>query len=133
MAVLPFCPGLTVEIFVNGEPLPEYDGISDTSAAPNSITKYVEAKTDARFAHKFTFTDAFLFPSGDIRTSIYFDGDLICGKLTKTAELFMSNGHETSTRFSRVGDRRMKQDFLFEELVHWYVIDHIVMAMIIRH
>ncbi|KAI4714877.1 hypothetical protein J4E89_000560 [Alternaria sp. Ai002NY15] len=31
MAVLPFCPGLTVEIFVNGAPLPEYDDNSDNA------------------------------------------------------------------------------------------------------
>ncbi|KAH6875377.1 hypothetical protein BKA58DRAFT_399585 [Alternaria rosae] len=74
MAVLPFCPGLTVKIFVNGAPLPEYDDDSDTPASPTTITKYVEATSGARFVIKVSLTEGFPFSEGDMEAKISLDG-----------------------------------------------------------
>lgn len=52
MAVLSTCPGLKVEIIVNGEPLQEFDG-SEGDQAADTKTTYIEATTGAEFAVKY--------------------------------------------------------------------------------
>ncbi|KAI4960146.1 hypothetical protein J4E86_001766 [Alternaria arbusti] len=49
MAILPEHPGLEVKICVRGQQLHEYDD-DDKDAAPNTITKYIEARSGKEFS-----------------------------------------------------------------------------------
>jgi hypothetical protein len=52
MAIFHNVLGLKAEVLVNGEPLTEYD---DDSAELNTITKYIEAKSDKEFVLNYAF------------------------------------------------------------------------------
>jgi hypothetical protein len=52
MAIFHDVLGLKAEVLVNGEPLTEYD---DDSAELNTITKYIEAKSDKEFVLNYAF------------------------------------------------------------------------------
>jgi hypothetical protein len=56
MAIHPAHPGITVQIMVNGQPLPEFD---DTEAVqePSVMSKYIEAQAGSEFEITSTFTD----------------------------------------------------------------------------
>ncbi|CAO2658836.1 Nn.00g065590.m01.CDS01 [Neocucurbitaria sp. VM-36] len=71
MAVLSSCPGLTVEITVDDEPLPEYDDQKEKQTTDTKTT-YIEAKTGAEFAVKCTF--AAPFPAKDLSVLMLLDG-----------------------------------------------------------
>jgi hypothetical protein len=60
MATPPSCPGLHVEILVNGQLLQEYDDSDESSVPPNTITKYIEARSDVNFAVRVSFDKGFL-------------------------------------------------------------------------
>jgi hypothetical protein len=74
MAVLPWCPGLNVEILVDGQPLPEYDDMDDSPTHPNRITKYIEAQPGAEFVTRAIFDGEFRFPASDIEIGVEIDG-----------------------------------------------------------
>jgi len=114
MAVLPFCPGLTVEIFVNGAPLPEYDNDSDTPASPTTVTKYIEATSGANFAIKTIFTQEFPFLKGNIDAQISLDGRVVAGKILREAWFFEERLFEG--RNSQIGEQSKIQKFCFAEL-----------------
>jgi hypothetical protein len=78
MVVPPTCPGLCVEILVNAQPLKEYDDIEDSPELPNTITKFIEAPSDAEFAVRVTIDkNNFLFPAGDIEINTKLDGESV--------------------------------------------------------
>lgn len=66
MVTPPSCPGVIVEILVSGQPLPEYDDIDEGPILPNTVTKYIEAQSDAEFAVRVRFTDDLCYPAGDV-------------------------------------------------------------------
>lgn len=73
MVVPPFCPGAIIEVLVDGEPLPEYDDPDPSASEPNTVTKYIEAKSDAEFAIDIKFTDDFRYPASDIEAQVLLD------------------------------------------------------------
>lgn len=76
MAIHPNVPGLTVSIHVGGQDLPEYDGddLQDTSS--NTVTKYVEAVSGAKFAVSFRCdNNVFAFVDRAMVVDVHCDGD----------------------------------------------------------
>jgi hypothetical protein len=69
MAVHPEYPGLTVQILVNGEPLPEYED-EDATDNPKVVTKYIEAQAGTDFEIERVYPDG-LSGSDDVRTRCY--------------------------------------------------------------
>jgi len=114
MAVLPFLPGLEVEIIVNDVPLSEYDNDSDTPASPTTITKYVKATSGAHFAIKITLTEAFPFPKGDVQACISLDGRWLMGRIVREAQFFGSK--LTMGRLSQIGQHSKIQRLCLAEL-----------------
>ena len=114
MAVLPFCPGLAVEIFVNGAPLPEYDDNSDTSASPTTVTKYVEATSGANFAIKVSFTEGYPFPKGDVEARISLDGRVIHKGMNCEDRFYHTRLYQG--RSIQIGGHPKIQKFCFAEL-----------------
>ncbi|KAH4400484.1 hypothetical protein HBH92_232170 [Parastagonospora nodorum] len=71
MAVHPEYPGLTVQVVMNGEPLPEYED-EDATDDPKVVTKYIEAQAGTEFEIVQVFPDGFA-GSDDVRTRCYID------------------------------------------------------------
>ncbi|KAF2004868.1 hypothetical protein P154DRAFT_518926 [Amniculicola lignicola CBS 123094] len=76
MAIIPDQPSLQVEVLVNGTPLQEYDD-DEVEASPTSVTKYIEAKSGAEFAIRWTFTPP--FPKNTVMLDIFLDGKWMRG------------------------------------------------------
>jgi hypothetical protein len=68
------CPGVTVEILVDGQPLAEYDDIDAAPASLNTVTEYIEARSDVEFAVRVRFTADFLFPAANMEMRTVIDG-----------------------------------------------------------
>ncbi|KAF1940797.1 hypothetical protein EJ02DRAFT_379069 [Clathrospora elynae] len=116
MAILPSCPGLTVEVLVIGAPLPEYDDISDTPAPPNMLTKYIEAKSGAEFAMKLAFNQDFIYPAGNVLVQIFLDGKRVERTLIRASVLKNLSGHLISGRAAQVDSACVVQRFRFDKL-----------------
>ena len=114
MAVLPFLPGLAVEIVVNGASLPEYDDNSDTPASPTMVTKYVEATSGANFTIEVLLMEEFPFPKGHLEAEISLDGRVFMCELIREDQFF--NDHLMDGRHSQVGQYPKTQKFFFAEL-----------------
>ncbi|KAI4932744.1 hypothetical protein J4E85_003144 [Alternaria conjuncta] len=114
MAVLPFLPGLAVEIVVNGASLPEYDDNSDTPASPTMITKYVEATSGANFTIEVLLMEEFPFPKGHLEAEISLDGRVFMCELIREDQFF--NDHLMDGRHSQVGQYPKTQKFFFAKL-----------------
>ncbi|KAI4700112.1 hypothetical protein J4E81_004148 [Alternaria sp. BMP 2799] len=114
MAVLPFLPGLAVEIVVNGASLPEYDDNSDTPASPTMVTKYVEATSGANFTIEVLLMEEFPFPKGHLEAEISLDGRVFMCELIREDQFF--NDHLMEGRHSQVGQYAKTQKFFFTEL-----------------
>lgn len=116
MAVLTEVPGLKVEVIVDDEPLKEYD--DEQPAPPKTVSKYVEAKSDARFRICYSFTPPFpnsrailvrLFVDGIVMRTIYHHGACLGEKLFKNHHILFSQSFADGKWF--------EQDFRFSQLV----------------
>ena len=70
-------PGLKANIVVSGKELQEYDDDEDEAAKPNTVTKYIEAISNASFEIRWYISSPFPHSTHDIRVSVYLDGNLI--------------------------------------------------------
>ncbi|KAH5329958.1 hypothetical protein HBI23_165720 [Parastagonospora nodorum] len=104
MVTPPSCPGLHVEILVNGQPLQEYDDIDESSVPLNTITKYIEARSDVNFAVRARFDEGFLFPAGDIKFETTLDRRYEARCVIKAAKLFQAKGKISEGPTSRIGE-----------------------------
>jgi len=114
MAVLPFLPGLAVEIIVNDAPLSEYDDDSDTPASPTTVTRYIESTSGANFAIKVSLTEEFPFPAGNMLAEISLDGEVVACKRIREAEFFEE--HLFAGSSIQIGEHSKIQKFCFAEL-----------------
>lgn len=64
---------ITVAIIVNGQELKEHDDEDDVNDDQSSVSKYVEATSDAEFGI-MTSARSYQFTSDALRMSIYLDG-----------------------------------------------------------
>ncbi|KNG52249.1 hypothetical protein TW65_00717 [Stemphylium lycopersici] len=114
MVVSPTHPGLEVAVLVRGRPLQEYDDDSDEDPAPNTTTKYVEAKTGASFALSAQFKPP--FPTRyDVLMRLSIDGKPMAKWYCPREKLYDDVQKKEVVRWQRDG-KWMKQKFCFSEL-----------------
>ena len=78
MAIHPKLDGLTAEIICEGQALPEIDDADDEATQPNTIVKYIEAKSSAFFEVKMVVKpNSPLAQNEGIAMNIYVDG-VVC-------------------------------------------------------
>jgi hypothetical protein len=80
MAVHPDHPGLTVEFVVDGSVVEEYD--DNQPITPNTVTRYVEAVSDATFAIKFRLTSPFPITYGVV-IEVRLDGQKVFSSIIR--------------------------------------------------
>jgi len=111
MAILPEHPGLEVKICVRGQQLHEYDD-DDKDATPNTITKYIEARSGDKFSivaeYKPPFPDQY-----DVQAECCIDG-VGMKRLHRRDELFQD--WRLSTYPSYQGGEWVQQKFTFAKL-----------------
>ena len=112
MAVHPEHPGLEVRFYIKGFRAKEYD--DDKPALPNTVTKYVEAISGARFKIKHTFTNPFPSIYG-IKKVYYLDGKLVDSSVSLPSNLFIK-AHTCSGAYSRISRQSFNQKFCFSPL-----------------
>ena len=83
MAVHPEYPGLTAQVMVNGEPLPEYED-TDAIDDPKVVTRYIEAQAGTTFEIVQVFPDNFA-GSDDVLTKYYIDGQNVRSPIDTSA------------------------------------------------
>ena len=119
MAIIPSCPGVEVEVIVNRsrQPLHEYeDNNSNTPPPPNTITKYIEAKSGAEFAIHLLFTYGYRYPVGHIEELIKLDGEPVESYIIIPADFFHLFKHFVDGQCAQVGDYVVLQKFRFNQL-----------------
>jgi len=87
MAIHPHHPGLTVEFAIDGSVVKEYD--NDQPATPNTITKYVEAASNATFAIKYRFTSPFPIEYG-VKIEVRLDGQKVSSTVLNKDRIWRS-------------------------------------------
>ncbi|KAH7125266.1 hypothetical protein B0J11DRAFT_486692 [Dendryphion nanum] len=116
MAILPECPGLEVQIIVNDSPAKEYDD-EDADDPPKTITKYIEAVSDAKFKIQYIFTNRFSCKHG-VEVAFFVDGN--CAMSTVIAKNKLTSLIDTArfcegTRTTSNG-KQFVSDFYFSKL-----------------
>jgi hypothetical protein len=103
MVIPPSCPGVNVEILVDGQPLQEYDEIDECPVAPNTAIKYIEARSEAEFAVKVRIDHDFPFPAGDIEVKTILDQQHTARKILEVRKLFNPVGMLIEGYKARIG------------------------------
>jgi hypothetical protein len=99
------CPGLNVEILVDDQPLEEHDDMDDDLGDPNTITEYVEARSNAYFAARVKMNRDFPFPAGDLEIKTAVDEYYTRCTLIRAGNLYDSSGTIINGCFNHVSDR----------------------------
>ncbi|RMZ69282.1 hypothetical protein GMOD_00006017 [Pyrenophora seminiperda CCB06] len=113
MAVLDLYPGLEVEILVDDIPTREYIYISDTIPPPCHVTKYIVARTDARFAIRYTISRDFSLLAGELLASVYCDGNYVESYIARPEDIYCKTGHIITPPDTTVDGVLRKQVFKF--------------------
>jgi hypothetical protein len=113
MAILPHS-GLTVQIVVDGQPLPEYDD-EDPGQDPTLVTKYIEAQAGSEFRISHSYDENFR-PKQDIRASCYIDGTLVRRKVVCVAKHVQDKIHVIEGTIRIDGQLCVLQRFCFNNL-----------------
>jgi hypothetical protein len=85
MAILPECPGLKVEVFVQGRHMQEYDD-NEEDPSPKMVTKFVEAQSGANFSVVATFKPPFS-AQHDVMMRVIIDGKPMAKWLCRQEQL----------------------------------------------
>jgi hypothetical protein len=111
------CPGLKVEILVDGQPLQEYDYVDAGSVTSNTTTKYIQAQSNAHFAERVTSNHDFPFPACSASLSITLDQQYTTGALILGRERFDPLGTIVEGLGARIGhDTDALHEFSFVAL-----------------
>jgi hypothetical protein len=100
MAVHDDCPGLTVEILVDGKPLEEY-AYEEEDELPNTTTRYVECRSGTEFAIKTNFKAP--FAPMDILLVIWLDGTRVSSRVLRKYYLLKQPIIQSETRWMKDG------------------------------
>jgi hypothetical protein len=103
MVIPPSCPGLNVEILVDGQPLQEYDDVDKNPVPPNTVTKYIEARSNVNFSIRAKFDAKFPFPAGHVQFKTSLDQQHTQGNLIPAQYLFHPEGTMNEGYFSHTG------------------------------
>ena len=112
MAIHADYPGLTVEIYVDGKPLEEYEN-SEEEDVPETTTRYVECRSGAEFAIHTNFNAP--FSPADIAVRCSVDGIRVNGKLAKKHQLFDRTYIQNETHWKE-GRKWRASRLLFSDL-----------------
>jgi hypothetical protein len=104
MVVPPSCPALNVEILVDDQPLQEYDDVDEGPAPPNTVTKYIEAPSNAYFAIRVRINHDCPFPACDLEVKTIVDQQHIERNLIWAEEFCHATGMTTKGCSSRIGN-----------------------------
>jgi hypothetical protein len=114
MAVIDKVRGLEVQIWVQNQPLREYqDRTAKVSA--KTTERYVEAQSHAQFEIRYAFTKP--FPADrDVSMIVTIDGKDVDEPLIRPHELFETKGHVSSGPISAVGSSWEVQKYCFSPI-----------------
>jgi hypothetical protein len=104
MVVPPSCPGLNVDVLVDDQPLQEYDDVDEGPAPPNTVTKYIEAQSNAYFTLRVKNDHDFPFPAGDLEVTIIVDQLHTRRMLMRASKVFDQSGMAIEGCVSHIGD-----------------------------
>jgi hypothetical protein len=112
MAVHDDCPGLTVEILVDGESLEEY-AYEEEDELPKTTTRYVECRSDSEFQIRTNFKP----PSApmDISLHIWLDGTRVSKRILRKCDLLKQPNIQSEMRWMGHGAWRASR-YLFSSL-----------------
>jgi hypothetical protein len=105
MAVLPAHPGLSVQVVVDDQPLPEYDD-EDATQDDGSITKYIEACSGSEFKINLIYDKPFQ-KNKDLRVCCYIDGSLV-------SSLFFCGPHSITGKGYFIGELCRKEGAIWQ-------------------
>ncbi|KAF2740601.1 hypothetical protein EJ04DRAFT_597545 [Polyplosphaeria fusca] len=115
MAILPTCPGLRVEIIVNGISIEEHKNPPPDPSQPKTLTTYVEVPSGTNFGIRYFF--ARTFPDNRaVSMKVAIDGNEIDEPMHHARDLHDKNGHFIDRMASYDGKRWYQQDFVFAAL-----------------
>jgi hypothetical protein len=118
MAVLPSCPGLKVEVIVNGEPITEYDdneADQPNELGANATSTYIEAASGAKYAIRVTFSDGFQ-RKYTVKAAAHIDGVLVHAVIMQKKHL-LEHVRDLSAKSERRAGRWSQSDFQFSEII----------------
>ena len=113
MAVLPEVPGLKVEVCVDGSPLQEYD--DDEPAQANTVTKYIEAVSDANFCIKYAADHSYLSTHG-VEAEVHIDGRYMTAHLHNLTSFKQPKGFERTGKLGFRDGKTFRSKFRFSSL-----------------
>lgn len=108
-------PGLEANIVVNGKELQEYDDDEDEAAKPNTVTKYIEAISNATFEIRWSISSPFPHSTHDFQVSVYLDGNLI-EQVLSPQDRISRPFHTLSGTHTLEGGRWFEHKFCFSEI-----------------
>ncbi|KAF1358361.1 hypothetical protein EJ07DRAFT_156962 [Lizonia empirigonia] len=116
MAILSTCPGLTVEILINGVPLQEYEGdeADEELESPDMVKKYIEAQSGIDFAVSFTPTRP--LPAQIFSVTTYLDGIKVRSTLIRPQDFSIGRRYVETGRKSVIRSQTVLQKYQFSDL-----------------
>jgi hypothetical protein len=112
MAVHGDCPGLTVEILVDGKPLAEY-AYEEEEELPKTTTRYVECRSDSEFKIRTNFKPPFAPMDILLRTSL--DGTCVSRRILHNHNLLTQPCIQSEMLWTKDGAWRASR-YLFSSL-----------------
>ena len=119
MAVISTCPGIEVEIVVDDSPLEEYDDDDVGDLPSNTLSKYIEAISRAKFEVRYTFTRSFikLLRTGQgIKVAILVDGAEANNAIMGKDEISASRDYYFTGAWSYENGRHFQSQFCFRDI-----------------
>jgi hypothetical protein len=114
MAVIDKVHGLEVQIWVQNQPLREYQDRT-VKVSAKTMERYVEAQSHAQFEIRYAFKKP--FPAGRaVSMIITINGKDVDEPLIRPHELFESKGHVSNGPISAVGSRWEVQKYCFSPI-----------------
>jgi hypothetical protein len=114
MAILPAHPGLSVQVAVDDQPLPEYDD-EDATQDDGTITKYIEACSGSEFKLSITYDKPFP-PNKDLIVGCYIDGSLVSSLAYRGTKHIAGKSRFIEEICRKDGEIWQRQRFHFQDL-----------------
>jgi hypothetical protein len=114
MAIHPDYPGVSVQIFVDGKPVEEYEYEEEKEKEqPKTTTRYVECRTGAEFAIKTSFVPP--FTPMDMSVRVYLDGSRMDGNVIRKHKMLKRTCTQHQTKW-KDGPMWRASKFMFSKL-----------------
>jgi len=112
MAIHADYPGLTVEIYVDGKPLEEYEH-EEEQEKTKTTTRYIECQSGAKFEIRTKFRPP--FAPRDLSIRVHLDGVKVCSMLAEKTKILQ--GSYTQSRMTwKEGEKWRESGFFFSDL-----------------